>query len=58
MGVKSYCGEESTRGIFLGGKGMSKFLTVGGTPPFLFPRRENPAKLPSDNLGTGAKEIE
>ena len=56
-GVKSCWGAvESTAGIFLGRREMSKILTGGGTPPpFSFTSREKPAKLPSNNLSTDAK---
>ena len=51
-------GEKSTGWNFLGGKGMSKLLTGGGTPPFSLPRGEIPEKLPSNNVGKDAKKIE
>ena len=44
--------------IFLDGRGMSKFLTGGETPPVSFHSRENPAELPSKNLSTDGKETE
>ena len=51
-------GDKSTGGNFLGGKGVSKLLTGGGTPPFSFHRGEIPGKLPSKNVGTDAEKIE
>ena len=51
-------GEKSTGWNFLGGKGMSKLLTGGGTPPFSFPRGEIREKLSINNVGTDAKKIE
>ena len=51
-------GEKSTGWNFLGGKGMSKLLTGGGTPPFSFPRGEICEKLSINNVGTDAKKIE
>ena len=51
-------GEKSTGLNFLGGKGMSMLLSVGGTPPFSFTRGEIPERLPSNNVGKDAKKIE
>ena len=51
-------GEKSTGWNFLGGKGMSKLLTGGGTPPFSFPRGEICERLSINNVGTDAKKIE
>ena len=51
-------GEKSTGWNFLGGKGMSKLLTGGGTPPFSFPRGKIREKLSVNNVGTDSKKIE
>ena len=51
-------GEKSTGGNSLGGKGVSKLLTGGATPPFSFHRGEIHGKLTSKIVGTDAKKID
>ena len=59
--LRYWCSSKSKHnlgGIFSVRREMIKILAGGATPPFLFPSRKNPTKLPSNNLTTDAKEIE